>query len=214
MKVLAATEVSKPATLPDGSKITLNRNSSLTYPEHFEGETREVTLKGQVFFDISPDAAHPFIIHTGTLNIKVVGTSFDVNAFPESDSVRVSVQTGKVKCYVGKDTVVLAPGEIAVYTKSTGELRKGVEGDPNTTSYRNRIFKFHNTRLSDAVQLLNNAYGSNIIIKSDAIRDCGVNGEYSNESLDFILLTIEDALGVSMKKSEGKIFLDGKSCTH
>ncbi len=214
MKIFAATDISKPATLPDGSSITLNRNSSLTYPEHFEGNTREVSLKGEVFFDVSHDATRPFIIHAGTLNIKVVGTSFDVNAFPERDSVRVSVQTGKVKCYVGKDTVTLVPGEIAVYNKSTGELKKGIEGDPNTASYRNRIFKFRSTRLSDVVQLLNNAYGSNIIITSDAIRDCGVDGDYANKSLDFILLTIEDALHISVKKSEGKIFLDGKSCPH
>jgi transmembrane sensor len=214
LKEFAATTISKSATLPDGSSITLNRNSSLTYPEHFEGKTREVNLKGEVFFDISHDVTHPFIIHTGSLDILVVGTSFDVNAFPERDTVRVSVQTGKVKCYTGKDTVTLVPGEIAVYTKSTGTLRKGIEGDPNTSSYRNRIFKFRQTPLNDVVRMLNNAYGSNIVITSDAIRNCGVDGDYKNEKLDIILLTIEDALKISMKKSEGKILLDGTSCPH
>jgi transmembrane sensor len=214
-KVLAWTPLqsSNTATLPDGSMITINRNSQLTYPEFFNGATREVSLKGEMFFDISHDAAHPFIIHTGPLDVKVVGTSFNVNAYPESDSIRVSVMTGKVKCYIENDSVVLLPGEIAVYNKKTHELRKGHEDDPNTTAYRNRIFKFRDTRLSDAVRSLNNAYGSNIIIKSDAIRDCGVNGDYDNKSLDLILSIISGANGLTITHAgNNTIILDGKGC--
>jgi ferric-dicitrate binding protein FerR (iron transport regulator) len=215
MKTLAWTlrETPETDTLPDGSRIVINRNSELTYPEFFSGKTREVNLKGESFFEISHDAEHPFIIHTCVLDVKVVGTSFDVNAFPESDSVKVSVQTGKVKCYAGKDSLILLPGEIAVYHKSTGELRKRKEDDPNTASYRNRIFKFHDTRLSDAVKLLNNAYGSNIVIKSDAIRNCGVNGEYDNRSLDFILTIISESSGINIVHTGNTITLDGKGCT-
>jgi ferric-dicitrate binding protein FerR (iron transport regulator) len=214
MKVLAWTplQASNVDTLPDGSIITLNRNSQLTFPEYFNGETREVNLKGEMFFEIKPDAERPFIIHTGSLDIKVVGTSFNVNAFPETDSVRVSVTTGKVKCYVGKDTVVLVPGEIAVYNKKTRKLRKGREDDPNATAYRNRFFKFDNTRLSDAVRLLNNAYGSNIVIKSSVINDCGVNGTFNNRSLDFVLDIISATAGITIERNGNTIILDGKGC--
>lgn len=212
--VAMATETPKDDTLPDGSIVSLNRNSQLTYPEYFKGNTREVNLKGEVFFDVSHDAEHPFIIHTGTLNIKVVGTSFNVTAFPETDSVRVSVQTGKVKCYIGNDTVVLVPGEIAVYNKTTHELKKGHEDDPNTTAYRNRIFDFSNTRLADAIKSLNNAYGSNIIIKSDVIRECRLTVKFKNESLDNILVVIKDALGVSVDRAGMTILIDGKGCMH
>jgi ferric-dicitrate binding protein FerR (iron transport regulator) len=215
MKVLAWTplQTSNVDTLPDGTIITLNGNSQLTYPEFFTGETREVSLKGEMFFDVKPDAEHPFIIHTGTLDIKVVGTSFNVNAFPGTDTVRVSVTTGKVKCYTGKDTVLLLPGDIAVYNKTTHELKKGREDDPNATAYRNRIFKFNNTRLADAVALLNNAYGSNIILKSSVIRECRLNANFNNESLDNILIIIKDALGVTETRTGTTIVLDGKGCT-
>lgn len=212
--VAMAAETPKDDTLPDGSIVSLNRNSQLTYPEYFKGNTREVNLKGEVFFDISHDTEHPFIIHTGTLDIKVVGTSFNVAAFSEKDSVRVSVQTGKVKCYIGNDTVVLVPGEIAVYNKTTHELKKGREDDPNTTAYRNRIFNFSNTRLGDAIKSLNNAYGSNIIIKSDVIRECRLNATFKNESLDNILAIIKDALGVSVDRAGMTILIDGKGCLH
>ncbi|MEO5643154.1 MAG: FecR domain-containing protein [Bacteroidia bacterium] len=212
--VALASEDPKEAKLPDGSIVSINRNSELTYPEYFKGETREVNLKGEVFFNISHDAEHPFIIHTGTLDIKVVGTSFNVNAFPETDSVRVSVQTGKVKCYIGKDTVVLVPGDVAVYHKTTHELVKSKEDDPNTTAYRNRIFNFRNTRLADAIKSLNNAYGSNIIIKSDIIRECRLNVEFKNESLDNILDVIKESFGVSVQRTGLTILLDGKGCLH
>lgn len=216
MKTLAwmPNQISNIDTLPDGSIITLNGNSELTFPEYFNGKTREVSLKGEMFFDIKPDKEHPFIIHTGTLDVKVVGTSFNVNAYPQTDSVRVSVHTGKVKCYVGKDTVVLVPGEIAVYNKTRGELKKGRETDPNATAYRNRVFKFRNTPLSDAIRSLNNAYGSNIIIKSDMIRNCGVNGDFNNVSLDVVLGRIEDAIGFTIQRNGTTILLDGKGCMH
>jgi transmembrane sensor len=215
MKVLAWTpnQASNVDTLPDGSIITLNGNSQLTYPEYFNGKTREVSLKGEMFFEVKPDAEHPFIIHTGTLDIKVVGTSFNVHAFPETDTVRVSVATGKVKCYIGNDTVTLLPGDIAVYNKTTHELKKGREDDPNTGAYRNRIFKFNNTRLADAVGLLNNAYGSNIILKSSVIRECRLNVNFNNESLDNILVIIKDITGVTIQRTGATIVLDGKGCT-
>lgn len=215
MKTLAWTpnQISNSDTLPDGSIITMNGNSQLTYPEYFNGKTREVSLKGEMFFDIKPDAEHPFIIHTGSLDVKVVGTSFNVNAYPGTDTVRVSVTTGKVKCYIGNDTVTLLPGDMAVYNKTTHELKKGREDDPNTGAYRNRIFKFNNTRLADAVGLLNNAYGSNIILKSSVIKECRLNANFNNESLDNILAIIKDALGITVQHTGATIVLDGKGCT-
>ncbi|MGL4599289.1 MAG: FecR family protein, partial [Bacteroidia bacterium] len=114
----SATDKIQNGTLPDGSKIALNVNSQLNYPKSFDGNTREVELKGQAFFDVAHDATHPFIIHTNAIDIRVVGTSFDVKAYPNSDSALVSVVSGKVKCYTGNDTLVLTAGQQVVFRKS------------------------------------------------------------------------------------------------
>src|SRR5690606_2603405 len=69
--------------LPDGSTVLLNNNSSLDFPQQFTGDTREVILKGEAYFDIKPDASRPFIIHTGKVKTRVLGTAFNIRAYPE-----------------------------------------------------------------------------------------------------------------------------------
>ncbi|CAN0506351.1 unnamed protein product, partial [Scytosiphon promiscuus] len=84
-------------TLPDGSVIKLNGQSTLSFKENFqEGLLREVYLEGEAFFNVAKNAKKPFVIHTSYSEVKVLGTSFNVNAFPENKEVKVSVSTGKV----------------------------------------------------------------------------------------------------------------------
>jgi len=201
-------------TLPDGSIISLNKNSRLTYPSSFTGAVREVTLIGEAFFEVHKDAAHPFIIHTGQMDIKVLGTSFNVRAYPKSDSVRVSVKTGRVQCFAANDTVVLLPGEMVVYDEPSRKMNKRMEDDPNTLSYRNRIFKFKDTKLSDAIRLLNEVYGSNIKLKNDKLGDCGVNGDFVNEPIEKIVTIIGETLGFKVERGTdaNTFFIDGQPC--
>jgi hypothetical protein len=98
-------------TLPDGTKVSLNRGSKISYPSTFEGQTREITLQGEAFFDVAHDAQHPFIIHAQGADIKVLGTSFNVNAY--SKQVKVWVKTGKVQVKKSASVIQLLPGEQA-----------------------------------------------------------------------------------------------------
>lgn len=203
------------STLPDGSKISLNKNSQIDYPAAFTGEKREVKLSGEAFFDISHDAKHPFIIHTGMMDVKVLGTSFNVRAYPNSDSVHVSVQTGRVQCAANGDTVYITPGEYAVYHKGKGKIRKGTEDDPNRSAYRDRIFRFNKTPLAIAVQQLNEAYGCNIILKNDQLRTCefSTTKVFKNEPVENIITAIEAIYpGITSKKEGKNIILDGTGC--
>ena len=92
-------KLEKPVTLPDGTKVYLNRNTTLSYGKDFNEKVRTVTLTGEAFFDVAKNPSRPFIIKTATTEIKVVGTSFNVMAYLESDSVLVSVQSGVVEMY-------------------------------------------------------------------------------------------------------------------
>jgi ferric-dicitrate binding protein FerR (iron transport regulator) len=180
-------------TLPDGSRVSLNKNSQLSYPAAFTGEQREVTLNGEAFFEVSHDAQHPFLIHTGMMEVKVLGTSFNVRAYPQGDSVHVSVKTGKVQCVADGDTVIITAGEYAVYTKNSGSLTKGKEDDPNRAAYRDRIFRFNNTPLGVAVQQLNAAYGCNIVLKNESLktRTFTVTKVFNNEPVGNIIEAIQ-----------------------
>ncbi len=83
--------------LPDSTKIWLNKNSSLLYPEKFVGELRDVNLNGEAFFEVVSDTANPFIVYAGNMQIKVLGTSFNVKAYEDEDEVEVIVVEGKVE---------------------------------------------------------------------------------------------------------------------
>jgi transmembrane sensor len=120
-------------TLPDGTLITLNSGSKLNYPEKFKGSKREVSLEGEAYFDVTPDKEKPFIIHSGDANIRVLGTSFNVNAYENKDEVEVFVKEGRVLLY-GYDkssgdtnSVVLAAGEKGFFNKLTQDTGRKSE---------------------------------------------------------------------------------------
>jgi len=103
--------------LPDGSKLWLNAGSRVTYAEGFAGGRRELTLAGEAFFDVKHDPDHPFIIHTGKLDVKVLGTSFNVKAYPNDSTIETTLISGKVEIdFQGKSRpgVVLHPNEKVV----------------------------------------------------------------------------------------------------
>jgi ferric-dicitrate binding protein FerR (iron transport regulator) len=83
--------------LPDGTQVWLNADSKLVYSENFYGPTREVTLTGEAYFDVTHDSEHPFIIHTGKANIRVVGTAFNVKNYPQDKSLETTLMRGKIE---------------------------------------------------------------------------------------------------------------------
>ncbi|MGS2764665.1 FecR family protein [Sinomicrobium sp. M5D2P9] len=112
----------KEITLQDGSVITLNRNSRIVYTDEFGKADRNVELTGEAFFKVAKDPLKPFLIKTGELNTRVVGTRFNIKQ--NSASVSVTVSEGKVKVYHAKDTVNLTAGRQGVYRLKSGELEE------------------------------------------------------------------------------------------
>ncbi len=116
-------------TLPDGSGGMLNSGSTLTYPIPFIKE-RSVTLEGEAWFNVARDEKHPFTVDAGSLDLTVLGTSFNVNAYPDEDYVEVVLESGKVlvNCGQYKEGMVMSPSERVVYengrvTRSTQSLK-------------------------------------------------------------------------------------------
>ena len=93
--------------MPDGSVITVNKNSTLSYPSEFKGKTREVALNGEAFFKVTPNKEKPFIIHVNDVTVRVVGTSFNIRS--EKGKTEVIVETGIVQVTKNKRTVSLLP---------------------------------------------------------------------------------------------------------
>ena len=117
LELTTANKVLNTFTLPDGTLVTLNSDTKVFYPKKFGRKTREISIEGEAFFEVKPNKNKPFIIHAGKAQIKVVGTSFSVSAYPETKLVEVIVQTGKVQVMnkmaetLQTEELILAPGD-------------------------------------------------------------------------------------------------------
>ncbi len=207
----AANEVSK-HTLPDGSIVIMNKNSSATYSLAFNSATREVTITGEAYFNVVPNKRKPFIIAVDNLRIKVVGTTFNVrNNFPDS-SIELQVQSGIVKMYTAKKEITVIKGQTGTYYKADGELTLKDSLDVNSLSYATKSFYFNDLPLPDACRYLEKAFNSTINIDSAKFSNCRLSAAFNNKSLDYILDIISATLNCQYKKDGNKIYITGQGC--
>ena len=98
--------------LPDGTRIYLNAGTTLRYPDHFAGGSREIFLSGEAYLEVSRDTSRPFIVRTDDMDVRVLGTVFNVNAYPDGNYVRTTLVEGKVETSCGGERIVMKPRRI------------------------------------------------------------------------------------------------------
>ncbi|NIJ53408.1 FecR family protein [Dyadobacter arcticus] len=205
---IATTNNTSEKILPDGTKVFLNYNSSLTYPEEFRGDFRTVSLNGEAFFEVKPDAEHPFIIIANGTEIKVLGTSFNVKAYQESP-VRVDVATGKVQVSKASKKIELVKGEGA---EVLADSIRSLHANMNIMGYRTQIYDFNAADLTDVVTSIREGYHVDVRLSNQQIAQCRLTIRFEKEPLDATLAVIAETLDLDLRK-EGKIYwLDGNGC--
>jgi ferric-dicitrate binding protein FerR (iron transport regulator) len=145
--------------LSDGSKVTLNSNSEITYSVPFSGKERRVAFKGEAWFEISKDASRPFILSTGGLNVEVLGTSFAVRS--DLSEVRTTLVTGSVKvtdAYRGL-SLILEPSQQALYSTSDGKLTSQEVNVDEYIAWKDGYWYFDNRPLGYIIEELSKNYG-------------------------------------------------------
>ena len=181
-------------TLPDGSVIALNSNSKLIFPKQFKGDTREVIIEGEAFFDVTPNPEKPFIINAGNAQVKVVGTSFNVSAYPENETIEVVVKTGKVQV-ISKNAdelstekqVYLIPGEKGTLVNNSSIPEKSENTDPNYLAWKTHDFIFDEVPLKEVFKCLEKTYHINIEVLEPELNDLKLNAQFDKKPIDFIL---------------------------
>ena len=192
-------------TLPDGSVVTLNKNSSLNYPSKFKGNKRAIALKGEAFFNVTPDKEKPFVINVNDVEIKVVGTSFNVRS--ENGVTEVIVETGVVQVTRNNKMVELRPAEKLKVGAVDSVLVKEKVEDKLYNYYRSKEFVCDDTPLWKLVEVLNEAYGANIIIENKELRGLRLTTTFNNESLATILDIVSQTFGISVTSEADRIIL-------
>ena len=148
--------------LPDGSKVYLNAGSVLRYPERFNDTRREVFLTGEAYLEVVHDDRHPFIVQTHDVAIRVLGTTFNINVYPDSKWVKTTLVEGKIEIQCGGRHIEMKPGTQVAYCKETHETTYHPVNTRLYTSWKDGYYDFENMELEELAQIFTRWYNVQI----------------------------------------------------
>lgn len=193
-------------TLPDGSVVTLNKNSGIEYSKKFtKGKNRAVKLQGEAFFNVTANKEKPFVITVNDVEVKVVGTSFNIKSI--NGQTEVIVKTGIVEVTRNGKTIRLTPNEKVLTPVKDTALVKVTVSDQLYDYYQSKEFVCDNTPLWRLTEVLNEAYNANIIIGRKELRNLRINTTFHNESLEQVLSIIAQTFQLEIVRKENQIII-------
>lgn len=201
-------------TLSDGSRVWINSGSELKYVEEFTGNTREVYLTGEAYFDIKHDPKHPFIVHTGKLTTTVLGTAFNIKTDAANHQVRVTVTRGKVRVSNGKLTLgLLVPDQQIVYN-ATNETYKQYKVDAaKLISWLPNDLFFDDETFGEVAKILEERFNVKIEFANEQIKNCRFSGTaMANREIEEILDVICKFNNSNYKRERNTITIFGNGC--
>ncbi|MEQ9289966.1 MAG: FecR domain-containing protein [Cyclobacteriaceae bacterium] len=183
--------------LADGTIVKMNAESRLEFPEAFVNGKREVVLTGEAFFEVARDENKPFIISSGNITTTVLGTSFNINAYPESGLIEVAVATGKVKVeHTGKkanqpsDVVYLNPNRKATYRVNRDEIVVSSYNIDEELAWKEGILYFHKANEASVVARLERWFGVQVRVENKSPNEWDLTASFDNQSLEEILKSL------------------------
>ena len=179
--------------LSDGTKVFLNSDSRLKYPVTFNGEDRRVELSGEAFFEVVSDSSHPFIVHTRDMETRVLGTSFDIQAYPDELTTKTTLLTGRVLVSVNhlSLTETLKPGLQASWTKGTDKITVKEVNVATQALWRDGIIMLDDDGLENVMRMLARWYNVTYEFKGDRSVKHTFTGKIDrNEDLERVLKTL------------------------
>ena len=195
--------------LPDGSKVLLNENTQITYAEPFE--ERRVQLSGEAFFEVQKMNGKPFSIEAEGSTTTVLGTSFNVRAYPQDEKVVVSVRTGKVALEQSGNAarkVLLEPGETGVYIKAEEVVEETAVSNPD--SWKTQRLDFDSVRLEEAVEAVERYFNAEVEVGNAQLLNCHFTGHFVQpKSLQEVLEAMAFTMDLQVAQQEGVFYLKG-----
>lgn len=184
--------------LPDGSVVTLNSDSKISFPKRFKGDSREVTISGEAFFDVKRNQEKPFIITAGEARVKVLGTSFNVSAYPDNERVEVLVESGRVEVshkenisVEKEEKILLTRGEKGTLLKKENVLVESVNTDRNYLAWKTRNLVFNETPMKEVINHLRKVYHVDIQTEDEKINEMVLTAEFDKKPIDFVLNVVK-----------------------
>jgi transmembrane sensor len=201
--------VTKPKTdtLVDGSIVTLNKKSSLVLAERFNKRERRMKLTGEAYFEVAHDAIRPFVVDVQDLEVKAIGTAFNIDNTTDAGIISVLVTDGKVQVASRVETKFVVKGETAIYDLQTGHILIKTNQNDNKLAYKTHQFHFDETPLGLVVLELNKAYNVSIILKNKQLEQCPVVVNFDNKSVEEVLTILGSTCAFKFEKVGEDIIL-------
>jgi transmembrane sensor len=198
--------------LIEGSTVVLNRSSQLSYPEKFAASTRSVKLTGEAFFDVAHDPSNPFVIELEEIEVKVLGTSFNVLAIPGSALIEVQVVKGKVRMQHGSDALIIEAGQKGLYEKATKKMWIDTPETENNLGYATHTFVFEDTSFKKALEDISTAFGVTFVLEKEQVNECYLTSSYEGKPLPVILEIMTKSLDLTYQVKGNIVYISGDGC--
>lgn len=195
-------------TMADGTRIWVNSSSEVRFPDHFSGEKREIYIEGEVYLEVARDEEHPFIVHTGENQVQVLGTKFNLTAYPEEPKVVTTLVEGSVEFKNISSGVRLKPGEQSTLDKETNKLEKQKVDASVYTSWVTGTFEYERMPLSDISRQLSRWYDVQFVFEAQEFRNHPFTGIVKrDQSLEDVLSMIGKTTNIRFEISERTIII-------
>lgn len=198
--------------LSDGTRVFLNAETRLTFPEVFGEEKREVVLDGEAFFEVADSKTRAFIVKTADYEVMVYGTSFNVSAYPSDESSHTTLVQGSVGINTQAGTKIqLIPGEQACYNKTTQSLKTRKVDTHIYTAWKEGKFVFDNEPLEDIMKKMERWYNVDISYQNEEIKQRHFTGSLGRyDDIDEILNIMSMTTQIEFKTEKNKIYVSRK----
>jgi len=213
LSVFSANNNAQEVILPDGSKVILNKQTTLKYPKVFRKKIRRVELSGEAVFEVTHNPNHPFIVAANNVEVEVLGTVFNVMAYPTDGMVTATLISGKVKFkYIDPNTkkeqsVTLAPNHSATYYFKQNRFEVSMVDVNKVTAWEQGKLIFSDEPIESLVAKLNRWYGADIILSNDLKGKYRLTMTIDDETIDEALLIISKTIPVGYTQTGKQIVI-------
>ena len=194
--------------LADGTKVFLNSGSEIRYPEVFGKDRREVFLRGEAWFEVAKDSGREFLVHAGAMEVKVLGTSFNVKAYEKLETVGTTLVEGSVEIACDGESFRIVPGEQFVYDKNSREANVMMVDTELYTSWKDGYYKFRQATLEEIMTTLSLWYGLNVFYQNESAKHVEFTGKVKRyEDIRTLLDKFEQTENVVFDIKENNVFI-------
>ncbi len=194
--------------LADGSKVWLNAESELTFPSAFIGNDRRVELKGEGYFEVAHNVQKPFYVKVNGMEVKVLGTEFNINSYPDESGIKTTLVNGSVRIHAGDQTTVITPGQQAILKKGSEDiLVKDVDVE-SQVSWKNGKFIFQDIDIYSVMRQLTRWYNIDVVYGQGLPNEQFVGVISRNVSISEVLSMLESTEAVSFRIQGRRVYVE------